>query len=439
MRCRALMAAFATASITVATAAVVLAPPGATAATPSAAHTPTPPAAPSPTTAPFVVGVAIFPDDQPGLKTAAGTDAYEALAAKLNGLGPFRAWIADAKCKFDSCRLSDARIYIYGKQTTPGGADKPVLTLTSYFAGSAQVQRIDSVPLTIATANGTKTVGDVTQDQLRVLVGHLVLDDQFKIAISLPDSEAALQLVPSPVNATDPDYEPILEHILATFGVPAVRSRLSASAIRGPNDAGTCPGAQRYFIYRVRLEEYPRKLLGHTRLESYAEGFILDCTAPNVVAAATGKGSHDIPTTSTLLTDLSAFVIALYPKATSQQLTLGVNAFSKLVDVDPRSADVRDSVASGSLAQLVNNMCIRLLQQQPSASPSPLSAAETGSPPPTASPWVMPRPSAQPLQCRKPVPYRRQARGPAPANEPYGAIYDQWYHVTPAPKPTDTP
>jgi hypothetical protein len=425
------MTAFATAGITVAMAAMIVAPPDATAATPAPS--------PSPSATPLVIGVAIFPDDQPRLKSTAGTDAYEAIAAKLQHLGPFRPWIADAKCKFDTCRLSDARIYIYGKRTTLSGTDKPALTLTSFFSGAAQVKRIDSVPLAVSSVNGAMTVADVTDDQLRTLVGRLVFDDQFKISIDLPDSEAALQLVPSPVNAADPDYEPVLEHILATFGVPAVRSRLDASAIRGPNDAATCPGAQRYFIYRVRLEEYPHKLLGHTRLQSYAEGFILDCTAPYAVAAATGKGSHDIPTTSTLLTDLSAFVIALYPKAASRQMTLGVNAFSKLVDVDPRSADVRDSVASGSLAQLVNNMCIRLLQQQPIAAPSPLPSAPTPSPSPSSAPWVMPRPTPQPLQCRKPVPYRRQATGPAPANESFVTIYDQWYHVTPSPKPTDVP
>jgi hypothetical protein len=102
--------------------------------------------APNATPAGLVIGVAIFPDSQAGLKNAAGTDAYDALAAKLNGLGPFRAWIVDTPCKFATCRLSDARIYVYGKQTPATAADKSgSLTLTSFFAGGAQVQRIDSV------------------------------------------------------------------------------------------------------------------------------------------------------------------------------------------------------------------------------------------------------------------------------------------------------
>ena len=450
------MVALATAAVTIAAAPLPVAttPPAATppkSATPAPTATPKPPstpkpptktpapkppASPTPTPPGLVVGVAVFRDGKTALKTESGADPYVALVTKLNTPGPFHAWIVDdPKCKPDTCRLSDARIYVYGKETKAKGTDAPAsLTFTSFFASAPTVQRIDSVPLTVTPKSGGDTVPNLGPDDVRKLVGHLVLDDDFKVAIALPDSENALQLVPSPVNATDPDFEPILEHILGTFGVAAVRSRLAASSIRGPGDATTCPGAQRYFIYRVRLEEYPNKLVGRTKVSAYAEGFILDCKTPGLVPSATGSDHLKIPTTSALLTDLEALAIALGPKLASRNLTLSTNAFSKLVDRDPRSTDVRDSVASGSLSRLVENMCIRLVEQQPkpAASPSPSPTPAT-----TASPWIASRASNEPLQCKPRIPYTVQvqtANGVVTEKTTFELIRAQWSGQPPPPK-----
>jgi hypothetical protein len=439
VRFRALIVALATAAVTIAVAPLPVAPPHAASPTPRpVAARATTAIVSSPTPPGFVVGIAIFPDGTTALKTPSGPDPYTALATELNKPGrPFHAWIVDdPKCKPDTCRLSDARIYVYGKQTKANGTDTPAsLTLTSFFANAPTVERINSIPLAITSTSTGDTVRNLGDDDVRALVGHLVLDDQFKVAISLPDTENALQLVPSPVNATDPDFEPILEHILGTFGVAAVRSRLAASSIRGPSDAATCPGAQRYFIYRVRLEEYPNKLIGRTRVSSYAEGFILDCTTPGRVPSATGRNDLRIPTTSALLTDLEALAIALGPKLASRNLTLSTNAFSKLVDRDPRSTDVRDTVASLSLSQLVENMCIRLLQQQPNATASaPPSPAATAN----ALPWFTSRAQAEPLQCKARIPYSvpvRTANGVEPQKATFELLQSLWKGEPQPPKP----
>ncbi len=388
---------------------------------------------PAPTPSGVVIGVAIFRDPQPKLKLAKNAvDPYKALVTKITGLGTvFKAWVVDDPGPCRACRLSDAQLYIYGKEAPPSEAElNGSLTLTSFFVKTASIQRIGSVALAV---DDTQRVPDLPAEDAKKLIGSLTLDENFQVSVNLADSEQTLQLVPAPVNATDPDYEPILEHILANKGLAATRSRFTVAALRGPRDSVTCPGAQRYFVYRVRQESYPRKLLGVTRLEAYAEGFILDCGAPAAVPAATGRKRSTLPTTTGLLSDLTALVVALHPKLSSANLTGSTTAFAKLVDVNANDTGVRDTVASGALDQMVNNMCIRLLEMSIAGSPSP-SPSVNPKPSPSAgamhSPGLLARAMPPPpLQCGPPA--RRQAQDPNKF-----ATFDEIYrqaHGIPAP------
>jgi hypothetical protein len=386
----------------------------------------------TPTPSGLTISVAIFRTPASGITTKSGVDPYQALAKGLNQLGPFHAWLADdASCTAASCRISDAQIYMYGQETASAAGSPATLVVTSFFVHIPSLQRIDNVTLSEDSSGATTTVPDFTTDDLRKLVGRVVLDDTFKLAIDIPDSDAALQLVPSPVNAADPDYEPILEHILETYGISSTRSHFAANALHGPTDPATCPSTQRYFVYRVRFDQYTRKLQGLTRLDAYAEGYIIDCTAPLAVPpAASGDAGHKIATTSALLTDLSALAVALFPLAQSRQLTLSTAAFSKLVDIDPTSTDVRDAVAAASLQRLADHMCTRLLEASLNRD---VSSAATPTPTPTPTPdksmhapLVMRK--AEPLVC-KPRIFSAAASPNHPARKDnYEEIYSQWTH-----------
>lgn len=383
-------------------------------ATPKPAATSKPSSSPTPTASPksVVIGIALFRSGATNFKT----DPYSALSDQLRNLGPFQPFIVgDKKCT--DCSAGNAQIYVYAKRdpaddTDPNGS----LTYTSYFVSGATVQRIASVPVQIDKDGNAVAPSDLNA---KSLIGSLTFDENFQISINLPDSDQTLQLVPAPVNATDPDFEPILEHILEGRGVPAQRSRFTANALHGPRDTTTCPGAQRYLVYRVRLDQYPHKLRGFTFLEAYTEGFVLDCTAPAFVPAATGRFGKSLAQTSNLLNDFAALLIALKPKIQTAAMTGGISSFSKLVDVDPGTKDVQTTVAATALDTMVSNLCDRLdAYVEPSPSPSPTGARPT----PTTlanSPLAKPSPIARvPLRCLPPEGARRQAKEPKPTVRP---------------------
>jgi hypothetical protein len=417
------------------------------AATPSGRPTPGPAQkAPVPNLSPsvnpspksVVIGIAIF---RSGLRLA--NDPFTALAAQLQRLGPFQPFVVD-DCQQKGCPgLSAAQIYVYAQQsgptdTSPNGG----VTFTSYFVSGGTLQRITSVPVELRP---DRTLTAIADDDAKSLIGSLTFDENFNVAINLPDSDESLQLVPAPVNATDPDFEPILEHILETYGIASTRSRFTANALHGARDAITCPGAQRYFVFRVRLDQYPNKLQGRTYVEAYAEGFILDCTAPASVPAATGRSGLNVQQTSGLLNDLSTLLVALKPKAQTVAMSSGIAAFSKLVDTDPNTKSVQETVASGALQKMADSMCIRLLQLANASSPKPV-ASPSPSPQVTASPGASPLPRGAkptplpraPLQCAAPLPTRRQAAKPGKATPlPVPMTFNEYFHETrPTPQPS---
>jgi hypothetical protein len=389
------------------------------------------------TVAPIAIPVALFRAAGSKLKTAGGDDEpVTALMKRMPKVGPFRPFIADSCSK---CALADAHLYVYGTETPTA------FTFTSYFVHPPHVDRINSVSLSVDTSGDTPTVPALKDDEIKTLIGHIAFDDHFHIVVTLPASEVGLQLVGNPVDESDPDYEPILEHIFATFGIAAVRSPIDAAALRSPNDPETCPGPRRYFVYRVRLSEYPQRLLGRTEIGAHAEGFVLDCTMPDVTPGASANAAHHLPTTSTLLTNVGALGIAVAPKIFTTNVTLASSAFSKVVDVDPRSSDVRESVAAEALSNLVNNLCVRLLETRPSASPSASpSAPPSGRPSPTPQPQPSPstspsaigRASPEPLQCKPRLPFRRQASGRGSEPEPFEDARSRWLGL---PSPAASP
>jgi hypothetical protein len=393
-----------------------------------------------------VIAIALFRSGVPNLKT----DQFDELSKQIFRLGPFQPWVVgDKTCPYADCSVGSAPIYIYAKKNAADDTDlHGSLTYTSYFVSGSMIQRITSVSVPI---NADGTAAAPTDLEAKSLLGSLTFDDNFKLSINLPDSEQTLQLVPAPINATDPDFEPILEHILEGKGIPAQRSRFTANALHGPRDAITCPGTQRYLVYRVRLDQYPHKLQGRVFVEAYTEGFVLDCAAPSFVPAATGRFGKSYPQTSALLNDFAALLVALKPKIQTAAMTGGISSFSKLVDVETGTKDVQTTVASLSLQNMVNHLCDRL-DGKLDPSPSP-----NGSPSPTPTPTPSPTPTpggknAQPMLVREPLrcnplPSRRQGASPSTA-APKAAVspksvVDGWFDarmgVKPAPQRTPTP
>jgi len=409
---------------------------------------PAPPATPkpSPTASPkaVVIGVAIF---RPSPDAKLSNDPFKKLAEQLASFGPFQTWVVGDKDGCSDCSIEKAAIYIYAKRV-PADDNTPneSLRFSSYFVSGSTIQPIkNDVSVEI---NKDNTVASLPDPDAKSLVGSLTFDENFQLAINLPDSEQTLQLVPAPVNATDPDFEPILEHILEDRGVAAQRSRFTASALHGPRDTITCPGAQRYLVYRVRLDQYPHKLRASTFLSAYTEGFVIDCTAPAYRPSAAAQYGKSFPQTSNLLNDFAAVLVALKPKVQTAAMTGGISSFSKLVDVDTGTKDVQTTVASVALEKMVDNLCIRLDEYaEPSPSPSPSGApAPTPTPTPRAkSRFAQPSPVARvPLRCRSAY-SRRQATVPplppakAAASQRLADWFDAQMRSEPAPQPRATP
>lgn len=360
-------------------------------------------------------------------------DPYEKLKTSLNKLGPlFNAWIVDEdNCA--TCKVSDAQIYVYGQETQAPGTTGATFGVTSFFANPPSLQRIDSasVPET-TTSLGVITVPAFSADQLKRLVGRITLDENFKPSIDLAPTDAALQLVPSPVNATDPDYEPILENILESYGISSTRSHFSANALHGPSDPTTCPGPQRYFVYRVRFDrdDFSFRLQGRTKLEAFAEGFIVDCTAPlSIPPAASGDASKMVTTTSDFLTALAALAVTLKPAIGTKVLLPGVVSFSKIVDEDVNSTTIRNAVAATALERLAVNMCTRLLADRVNPQKGVKMPPALPTPPPlnvVAPPPDLPLYLSDPLICYPHVGYRKGGDRGWPQTDDYNQIYKDW-------------
>ncbi len=357
-------------------------------------------------------------------------DPYQRLEKDLKALGPFNAWIVDDNdCA--TCKVSDAQIYVYGQEapatTTSGG---PTFGVTSFFVNAPALQRIDSVAVQETTSSdGVVTVPPFTPDELKRLVGHVILDENFKPSIDVAPTDAALQLVPSPVNAADPDYEPILENILEGYGISATRSHFSANALHGPGDPATCPGPQRYFVYRVRFDrdDFSFRLQGRTKLEAFAEGFILECTAPLAIPpAATGAASKMVTTTSDFLTGLAALAVTLKPAIGTKILLPGVVAFSKVVDEDINSTTIRNAVAATALERLAGNICTRLLAEKLKGKEE---AQKLPTPPPAnvvAPPPKLPQHLSEPLECDPHIRYQKGGDRAWSQTDDYDKIYKDW-------------
>jgi len=392
-----------------------------------------------------VVRIAIF---RTGVEKSRFNDPFDKLKQQLQQLGPFQPFIVDDDCKSKACPgLSTAQIYIYAEKGQPAdSAPHGSLSYTSYFLSGSTLQRIASVPVQLDT-NGVAT--PLSESEAKSLIGSLTFDQNFNVSINLPDSEETLQLVPAPVDAADRDFEPILEHILETHGIASTRSRFTANALRGPSDALTCPGTQRYFVYRVRLAPYTYKLQGRVSIHAFAEGFILDCSAPAFVPAATGSYKANVYRTSDLLTDFSALLVALKPKIQTAAMTGGIASFSKLVDGDPSSKKNEESAAAPALELMVDRMCIRLLEfVPPSPSPSPFGSplpSASGPPSRSSAPTPSPKPTRgprPPLQCAAPLPSRRQATVQKGKLTPFPVpktFNEYFYDRNPSPTPSPNP
>ncbi|HZO93053.1 MAG TPA: hypothetical protein VFB22_04735 [Candidatus Baltobacteraceae bacterium] len=318
---------------------------------------------------------------------------------------------------------------MYGQETPASGKTAAAFSVTSFYVSAPSLQRIDSVSVSDTMSNGAITaVPEFSSDQLKRLIGRITLDENFKLSIDLAATDAALQLVPSPVNATDPDYEPILENILEGYGISSTRSHFSANALHGPSDPTTCPGPQRYFIYRVRFDrdDFSFRLQGRTKLEAFAEGFIVDCTAPLAIPpAATGAASKMVTTTSDFLTGLAALAVTLKPAIGTKILLPGVVAFSKVVDEDINSTTIRNAVAATALERLAGNICTRLLAAKLKGHEVP-GSLPTAAPDVIEPPPVMPEHVTEPLECSPHVRYNNGGDRGWSQTDDYDQIYKDW-------------
>ncbi|MGB8267440.1 MAG: hypothetical protein WCE44_14015 [Candidatus Velthaea sp.] len=297
-----------------------------------------------------------------------GKNPYELLSAALNSYGMFTAWVADDKSTACAiCQLSNARIFIAGTETDSELNFQSVSVPGYKTIGSLHVDR-------------TKPVSFSPQN-IASLIGPLTVDASYHVVAKVPGYEPLLQLVPNPVQAGDADYEPVLEHLLGENGIAAQRSTFTTAGIGAPDDGTTCSTGQRYLVYRIRFGQHPHKLAGTTSVSAYSEGFVLDCTRLGYAPSATGEQTAKVATTNNLLTNVSAFLVALAvaPNASWKGIGLSINAFSTIVDTDPTSSTVRDGVAAQSLRKLVGNLCVQL-----SSLPTPAPSG-TRRPAPTAT------------------------------------------------------
>jgi hypothetical protein len=403
-------------------------------ATPKPTATPTPP---NPT-----LPIAIITDSQ--RTTFKGTNPYDSLAQQLTNLGVFTAWVVDEPKPCSICLLSNARVIIAGSVSGS--------TLTLRSVAVPGYKTIGSVPLTIT--NGQASPAPLGTNDLKTLLGHLTVNDSYQIVAAVPGFQPIVQLVPNPIQNGDPDYEPVLEHLLGENGIAAMRSSFtSAASVGTPDDGNTCSSGQRYLVYRLRFEQQPRKLAGHTRVTAYSEGYVLDCTLLGTASSATGASTTNVPTTSTLLTQLSALLsVAIAPNFAWKQIALSTNAFSTLVDVDPTSTAVRDTVAARSLRRLVGNLCVQLSSSRMAPSPTPTPSPTLPPPPPGPTPTNLlgqnaPQPQNQalpigpfegpspiPLTCGAPLPDTSNTIV-TPSDNAYDETLKRWLR-TPVPTPS---
>lgn len=428
--------------------------------TPRPSATPLPTATPKPTASPAASTIGTLPIviiADPKGTAFKKPGPYELLRQQLNSYnGTFTAWIADnppSDCKV--CKLANARIIIRGTETESNLAFQAIAVPGYKITGSLKVD--------ISKAKDSPV--SLSDENIAALVGPLTVDASYRIVAKAAGYLPILQLVPNPVQNADPDYEPVLEHLLGENGIAAQRSSYTTSGIGAPDDGTTCTDGERYLVYRLRFEQRPHKLAGTTSVTAYSEGYVLDCTRLGYAPSATGAARSKVATSNTLLNNVSGLLVALAvaPKASWRGVTGSISAFSTLVDEDPTSSTVRDNVAARSLRGLVGNLCVQL---SATATPTP-TPTPTSTPEPTTTPvrsgWdqiaslptgggTAPAASAQtvlpsqafagsspiPLACGKPLPDTSLNSTSSGVNSAsYDGLRLRWVHY-PTPPPTPT-
>jgi hypothetical protein len=268
-----------------------------------------------------------------------------------------------------SCAADNAMEFVRGSVDSNNTI---TLTATIFSATGAQVVGSLVIPSPspsgspqplsgLSAAQRSQLLGE---EQLRSVNGVLTINPT-----TPPGFEQFVQLVPGSLNATDPDYSPLLIKLLNDRGISAQRSAFTLGAI-GSNPGGSfCSSrGEEYLAYTVNTTVIPNVFIGTTRMNSSVTADYVTCTGRDVPTE--GDARTIIPTTKTSALTYASIFGLIWTKLAWTAVNGVAGAAGGFADLDPNSTIVRSAVGETALRNMVDNLCRRLDYQAATASAS---------------------------------------------------------------------
>lgn len=218
-----------------------------------------------------------------------------------------------------------------------------------------------NIPADAADAPTALSALNLNPSQLALLLGNaVVVNGQLEL---VQGYQPYVQLVPTLQSSNDPTYLYLVKTLLQNRDITTVNSTFNAGTISsGSAPLSTiCGFGQRYFVYSVVSDPYPKPLSFTTRIETHATGELYDCTDMTVIGM--GVDQHrNLLTTKSSVASVLGILATVFTRSNVfwvQALKVGP-AVSDFVDEIPSTSAVTMSTADSALQVVVDNLCTQL-------------------------------------------------------------------------------